>query len=212
MKLSKPVISIFFIVLFHIVGLTGFLIPALNPIFIKMVPFHLLLMLGLLLYAHPKFNMHFWLFVLITFLAGFIIEVLGVHTGYIFGSYQYGRTLGFKIAEVPVLIGVNWVLLIYCTGITIEKLNLKSHILKSIIGAFLLVLLDFLIEPVAIKFDYWSWTGANIPVQNYVAWFTFSFIMLLFFNSRQFQKQNTAALALLISQFVFFAALNMWPF
>ena len=212
MKLTKPEISSILIVLFHIVGLIGFLTPSLNPLFVKIVPFHLLLMMGLILYSHSHRNRDFWLFVLVTYFAGFLIEVFGVSTGYIFGSYQYGDTLGFKIAEVPLLIGVNWVILIYCTGVTIKKLAIQSHVLRSVMGAFFLVFLDFLIEPVAIKFDYWSWTGMNIPFQNYVAWFIFSFMMLLFFYARQFKKQNPAALVLLLSQLVFFAALNLWSF
>lgn len=212
MKLSKPEISSILIVLFHIVGLIGFLTPSLNPLFVKIVPFHLLLMIGLILYSHSQRNKDFWLFLLVTYLSGFMIEVFGVSTGYIFGSYQYGDTLGFKIAEVPLLIGVNWVILIYSAGVTIKLLPIKSHVLRSVIGAFFLVSLDFLIEPIAIKFDYWSWTGMNIPFQNYVAWFIFSFIMFLFFYSRQFKKQNLAAVVLLISQVVFFAALNLWSF
>ena len=35
-------------------------------------------------------------------LIGFVIEVIGVKTGYVFGSYSYGDSLGFKILEVPV--------------------------------------------------------------------------------------------------------------
>ncbi|WP_036677967.1 carotenoid biosynthesis protein [Daejeonella oryzae] len=209
MKLNKPQISSILIILFHTVGLIGFLNPSLTPLFIKLVPFHLLLMMGLLIYSHSHKNKEFWLFFAVTFLAGFIIEVLGVSSGLIFGSYQYGETLGFKVADVPLLIGINWVILIYSIGTSVKFLKIKNHVIRAIIGAFLLLLLDILIEPVAVKFDYWSWEGMNIPFQNYVAWFIFSFIMLLFFYARKFKKQNIAALVLLISQAIFFAVLNL---
>ena len=176
----------------------------------RLVPFHLLLMLALLIISHRGKNKEFKLFLLVTYLAGFLIEVIGVSTGYIFGIYQYGGTLGIKLAEVPLMIGVNWVILIYATGISIKYLNIQNHVVRSLIGAFFLVFMDILIEPVAIRFDYWSWMDMNIPFQNYVAWFVFSFCMMLFFFARKFRKQNMAAPVLLISQLIFFVALNLW--
>ncbi len=212
MKSNKPLISSTLIVLFHVVGLIGFLIPSLNPLFIKLVPFHLLLMMLLLIFAHPDRNKEFWLFIVVTYFAGFIVELLGVTSGLIFGSYHYGDTLGLKIAEVPLLIGVNWVILIYCTGAVVKRFKIKSYIVRSLIGALFLVLLDILIEPIAIKFDYWQWDELNIPFQNYIAWFIFSFIMLQFLFARQFKKKNMAADTLLICQVVFFLVLNLWSY
>lgn len=210
MKFSKSIVCSALIIIFHAVGLFGFLNPALTPLFLKLVPFHLLLMLILLIVSHHGKNKEYKLFLLVTYLAGYLIEVIGVSTGYIFGSYQYGETLGIKLAEVPLMIGVNWVILIYSTGITIKYFKIKNHVVRALIGAFFLVCMDILIEPVAIRFDYWSWADLNIPFQNYVAWFIFSFCMMLFFFARKFRKQNVAAPVLLISQLVFFIVLNLW--
>jgi hypothetical protein len=30
---------------------------------------------------------------------------------------------------------------------------------------------DWIMEPVAIRLDYWTWAGGDIPMQNYFAWF-----------------------------------------
>jgi uncharacterized membrane protein len=38
---------------------------------------------------------------------------------------------------------------------------------------------DVLLEPVAIHFDFWSWEGGSIPLQNYAAWWIIAFFMLL---------------------------------
>ncbi|MEO8794460.1 MAG: carotenoid biosynthesis protein [Daejeonella sp.] len=212
MKSNKPLISSILIILFHVVGLIGFLTPSLSPLFIKIVPFHLLLMMLLLIFAHPDRNKEYWLFIVVTYFAGFIIELLGVTSGLIFGSYHYGDTLGWKISEVPLLIGINWVILIYCTGAVVKRFKIKSYIVRSLIGALFLVLLDILIEPIAIKFDYWRWDEMNIPFQNYIAWFVFSFIMLQFFFARQFRKKNLSADTMLICQVVFFLVLNLWSY
>ncbi|MBC7914292.1 MAG: carotenoid biosynthesis protein, partial [Pyrinomonadaceae bacterium] len=75
--------------------------------------------------------------------------------------------------------------------------------------AFLIAILDFLIEPVAIRFDFWNWTDLDVPFQNYVAWFVFSFIMLRLFFLMRFQKINPAATIFFLMQFLFFFALNL---
>lgn len=199
----------FFVLLFHAVGLAGFLNPAWRELFIALVPFHLLLMFALMLISQQNYNRQFFVFVLLMYLAGFGIEFLGVHTGLIFGEYQYGATLGVKLAEIPLLIGLNWVLLVYSVGTSMHYLGLKNSLNGAILGAVVLVLLDLLIEPVAIRFDYWSWENGTIPLQNYLAWFVFSLAAILFFNRFKFDKTNPVAIVLLAAQFMFFIALNL---
>ncbi len=197
------------VLLFHAVGLYGFMDVERTATFIKLVPMHLLLMLALMLISQQEKNRNFLFFVVVIYIAGYLIEFLGVHTGLIFGEYRYGPTLGFKLAEIPLLIGVNWVLLIYSVGVSVEALGLKCTLLKSVLGASVLVLLDFLIEPVAIHFNYWDWASATIPLQNYIAWFLFSFAGCWLFNRLTFNKVNLAASVLLIAQFLFFIGLNI---
>lgn len=209
MKLSTISICSFLVVIFYTVGFFGFVTPGYTDLFLKLVPFHLLLMFVLMLISQKQKNDKFWMFIVVTYLAGFVVELLGVHTGLIFGNYQYGSTLGVKFAEIPLLIGVNWVLVIYSTGIFLKEFPIKNHIIRAVIGAALISVLDFLIEPVAIRFDYWEWTDLDVPFQNYVAWFIFSFIMLRFFFIMKFKKVNPAATILFIVQFLFFLALNL---
>ena len=71
----------------------------------------------------------------------------------------------------------------------------------------MLVLLDWLIEPVAVKYDFWQWTNTVVPMQNYIAWFIISALLLFIFNKFEFQKNNKLAQALYIIQLVFFASL-----
>ena len=108
------------------------------------------------------------------------------------------------------MIGVNWIILVYAVGVSMEASRLKSPVFKAFAGALVLVLLDVLIEPIAIKFDYWGWTQNSIPLQNYLAWFIVSFAMLGLFNYLKFNKENRAAVVLLGTQFAFFIALNLW--
>lgn len=210
MVLNRTVICSFIIILFHLVGLYGFLTPELSKLFIDLVPFHLLLMLLLLIFSIKERSSHILLFAGIIFTAGFLIELIGVNTDAIFGSYTYGKALGIKLWQTPLLIGINWLILVYCTGIFLEQFKIKNRFIFSLLGALILLSLDILIEPVAMRFDYWTWDGSVIPVQNYLAWFLFSGLMLWIFSSMSFNKQNKAAVVLLFSQFIFFAVLNKW--
>jgi putative membrane protein len=50
------------VVLFNLVGLAGFAIPALQPVFLKLAPWHLLLMGIVILLSHKWFDSRFLLF------------------------------------------------------------------------------------------------------------------------------------------------------
>jgi putative membrane protein len=207
--MNKNTLLITIIILFHIVGLVGFLTPALQPLFLKIVPFHLLLMLVVVIYSHQSVNLKFAYFFVTVFVFGFVLEWVGLHHHLIFGNYVYGQTLGIKLFDIPLMIGVNWFLLVYATGVSMQNLGFKSLNTRVILGAIILVLLDILIEPVATRFDYWHWLTLTAPMENYIGWFLVSGLMLGIFETFKFAKQSIVAAVLLISQFVFFGILNM---
>lgn len=198
----KKHIYIFIIIIFHIVGFVGFLI---NPSYFKSLsPLNLLLSSGLVLLTSKQPNWKFYGSLLLIALIGFFLEVLGVKTELIFGSYYYGRTLGLKAFSVPLLIGANWAILLYCTA---QISQLKNQILNALFGAFLMVFLDFFIEQIASRFDFWYWKNGIIPLQNYIAWFIISFALNLAFQKRLGQKSNLTAKAFYMIQITFFGAL-----
>ena len=205
----SPRVAIIIIILFHVVGLFGLSIPVTRPVFLQIVPFHLLLMLVVIILSHHKLSSRFGIFILIIFWFGFIAEWVGVHKGWLFGNYAYGNTLGLKLFDIPLMIGVNWFLLVYAAGVTMQRSRLKSAFFRVITGAAVLVLLDLLIEHVAIKFDYWQWNDGVIPFKNYVCWFLVSAVMLYVFELFSFKKQSIVAPVLLITEFVFFGMLNL---
>lgn len=194
-------------IVFHLVGLAGFLIPGLNPVFLKLVPWHLLLMFLILFFHHKNTDGKLLLFFILIFMVGFAAEWLGVNRHLLFGQYSYGQTLGFKLSGVPLIIGINWFLLTYSTGILMQQSRLRSMLLRIIVGAALLTSLDFLIEPVAQKFDYWHWVNNSVPLSNYICWFFVSAFMLVVFELFKFKKQETTATVFLLMQFIFFLVL-----
>ena len=111
-------------------GTLGLIFPYTQPYFKLASAFNLWVSLILLLLFHQEYNRSFILTAIGIFLAGFFIEVMGVHTGVIFGKYWYGQTLGTKVLDVPLVIGANWLLLIYCSSIIAE--NIFNIIKKKI--------------------------------------------------------------------------------
>ncbi|MEO7213787.1 carotenoid biosynthesis protein [Mucilaginibacter sp.] len=204
-----PRTAIIIIVLFHFVGLVGLLVPATRPLFLQLVPWHLLLMLLVIVLAHKNFDGKFVGFMALVFVSGIVLEWIGVHKKWVFGDYAYGEVLGIKILDIPLTIGINWFLLIYAAGVTMQRSRLMSIIPRVIVGSLLLVVLDLLIEPVAIRFDYWHWTDNIIPFKNYYCWFLVSAVMLFVFEKFGFKKQSIAAPVLLATEFVFFGVLSL---
>jgi len=200
---------IIIIVVFHLVGIIGFMIPALYGLFVDLVPFHLVLMLAIVAGSHRPADGVFFLFAGIIFILGFIVEWVGVHTELLFGHYYYGEALGLKLDNVPICIGVNWVLLIYSTGVCMKKTRVSNKYARIFTGALTLVLLDILIEPIAIKLNYWHWAFDIIPLKNYICWFFVSAAFLFLYEQFHFKKQSIVAPVFLLVQFLFFIILRL---
>jgi len=223
-KLSKYQTATCIAIFFHIVGLVGILVFN-SQLIIQSTPFNLLLSGALLVWTQKEKNSYYYLFVVIVAVTGFAVEVIGVNTSLLFGNYTYGKVLGFKFKNVPVLISLNWFIIIYCCGITvhtmltsvIDKVAAQSKtpplIIKAISiitdAATLAVLFDWIMEPVAIKLGFWQWKGnAAIPVYNYICWVVISLLLLIIFHVFPFNKQNKFAINLLLIQFMFFLLLR----
>jgi bisanhydrobacterioruberin hydratase len=208
LKWGKKEWSIAVVVITHTVGIIGFLSPY-KEYFIMLTPMQLILSTGLLLYHQSDKNQYFMLTCMVVYLMGFTIEMIGVNTGLIFGHYQYDTALGTKVFETPLMIGINWLMLILSIGTVFNRI--KAHwIFKALFAATAMTVLDYLIEPVAVQYDFWHWYSDSIPLQNYAGWLALSFILFLIFYKMPFEKKNNLALAVFAMQVVFFSALNVF--
>ncbi|WP_238395707.1 carotenoid biosynthesis protein [Pontibacter pudoricolor] len=194
------------LVIFHGVGFWGLMFSGRPMHFQELTPLNLLLTNILLFSLHRNWNTPFILFAVIITIAGFMAEVVGVHTGLLFGQYSYGATLGTKLWDVPLLIGLNWLMLVYSTGTIVSKLKVNLFV-KALTGAALMLLLDFFMEPVAMQFDFWDWKGNTIPLSNYAGWLGLAFLMHLYFQVAAIYRQNPLAPFVYLVQLLFFIGL-----
>ena len=137
---------------------------------------------------------------------GYIIEVIGVKTGLIFGKYSYGNGLGIKLLEVPLIISINWAMLI-CAGIRIVSSIFVNKITVILVAALLVTLIDLLIEQVAPKLDFWQFENGLPGLHNYLGWIGVAFFISYFFYPIIIKANRTVSLIILILQIIFFTSL-----
>lgn len=195
---------LYFLILVYVSGSIGFVM---NPAFFSpFTPYTLLLTCFVFLIHSPLADKKFLTaFFSIAFL-GFIIEVIGVKTGLIFGKYSYGDGLGIKLFEVPLIISINWAMLI-CAGIRIVSDIFANKITVLLVAAILVTLIDLLIEQVAPKLDFWKFEGGLPGLHNYLGWIGVAFFISYFFYPTIIKGNRSVSLLLLILQIIFFTSL-----
>jgi len=199
----QQAISIFFIV-FYTVGLIGMLLPCTFLLFVKLIPLALILSFIALAFFHTSIiGWKTILYFLLIYIIAFTIEAIGVNMGIVFGHYKYGEGLGSKLFQTPLIIGINWLFLVYTTSAIVGKLKIPE-ILKILLASAGMLLYDIVLEQVAAKLDMWHWENEIIPFQNYLAWFALAVLFHSLLKVLKIRIENTLAFLILGCQFLFF--------
>ena len=194
----------YFLYVIFAVGIVGHIIPATRNLMLLLTPLTLFITSTVVIISLLKEKQTaLFLWLIAFYVVTFFIEVAGVKTGLIFGEYVYGDTLGFKILDVPLIIGINWVLIVLGT-IGVAKVLAKNSKFIPIIAAAIAVAFDYILEPVAIKYNYWIWAGNSVPLQNYAAWFMISFFAAFVFVKLKISFETKIPQHYLFIQAVFF--------
>jgi putative membrane protein len=110
---------------------------------------------------------------------------------------------------VPLLIGINWCLLVIITG-TIANYLTSNPFLRVFSSAALMVFLDLFLEHIAPRFDFWTFAGGIAPFKNYLAWFIIAAILQMIFQRFKMQGNFLFSLHLFLAQFLFFFYFFWW--
>jgi putative membrane protein len=204
------------LIILYIVGFFGVTIP-IHEDFMLLTPINLLTTFFIALYADKNKKTALYLALLLCYVFGLVIELIGVHNEFLFGKYAYGATLGTKIFDTPLIIGINWAMLVYAsTSFTNKYFKSYNLLIKSALGALIMVALDILIEPVAVNYDFWTWSNPPInelivaPLRNYITWYLAAFLLNILFHKLAPQTQNNVIELLFILQMLFFAWINLF--
>lgn len=160
------------IAVFHLVGILLLGGPWSSD-FVMLTPLNLLLLSVVYLITSDKVKRP--LLYALPALMGFLVEMLGTNTGFPFGEYSYSSILGPGLLGTPFLIGVLWWVLLRSFNDVFSRISSNKTIISLATGLGML-LLDIFIEPVAIGLGFWEWQAAEVPLENYMAWFVLSFV------------------------------------
>jgi len=205
-KLSLNSFLTLILIVFLTVGLVGMFTPF-EKSFSELSSFNLVFTLFLVFYSFKNDLRSFFIPFISVYLVGFLFEAIGVNFGIVFGDYSYGKNLGLMAFNVPLLIGANWAVL------TLGSYLLSSYIFKNkftsvLASAILLVLFDFIMEPIAISLGFWSWKDDIIPFYNYFSWFIIGLITSYICTFTVFKNKGIVQ-QVFIAQFLFFLILHL---
>ncbi len=134
-------------------------------------------------------------------LIGFAAEILGTHTGFPFGHYEYTAVLFPRLFSVPLVLIAAWLLLFA---------YVRQMTRCPLIGALWMTAIDLVIDPLAAHtLGFWTWDKGgwyyDIPWTNFAGWFFVSLFLFALF--RRPAKQDVQAQWLGLSIILFFTVI-----
>ena len=136
------------------------------------------------------------IFISITFFISMLMEILGEKTGIIFGGkYKYNLELtpGPNLFGIPIVIPIAWIMLIYMShnlfcflgSFDLNRI-LNNSMDVSIIPCIMMVLVDLVLDPIAVDEKRWEWSIRGkyygVPLLNFFGWFINCLIIWVLFS------------------------------
>lgn len=124
---------------------------------------------------------------------GLVAEVVGVSTGIPFGEYSYTDSLGARLAGVPLVVPLAWVMMtwpawVVGTALAARLSVRRPRVLAWLAAAWALASWDLFLDPQMVAAGHWAWTTGRgvaaplpgvpgIPVSNYLGWLGVSLLV-----------------------------------
>lgn len=194
---------------FYAVGLILFFIPFTRPLFVSITSLSLLLVIGAVMAFHRDWNTRTVLWFVFIVVSSFLLEMAGVNGGRIFGAYAYGRGLAPLVNGTPLIIGLNWLFLVYASHNIAQRFNLKPWA-RVLTGSLLMILYDLVVEWVAPYMNMWDFGQAYPPFRNFVVWFIAAVVYQTGFELFRIRSDNPPARFLFALQLVFFLFVGIY--
>jgi uncharacterized membrane protein len=93
---------------------------------------------------------------------GFLIELIGLKTGWPFGTYEYDPTLGPQLFDVPLVVPFAWAMIAHPILCAARRVAGNWVFLY---GGFGLMAYDLFLDPQMVTAGRWKWevTGSHVP-------------------------------------------------
>jgi putative membrane protein len=124
-------------------------------------------------------------FLAATVVVGFVAEAVGTHTGFPFGRYAYGRSLGVRWLGVPLVIPLAWTMMSWPALATARRLVTRPALVPLVAG-WTLAAWDVFLDPQMVAAHHWRWTHPHpgvpgvqgIPLTNFAGWLAVSVLLM----------------------------------
>lgn len=135
---------------------------------------------------------------ILAFAYGLLLEIINTRLS---GSYSYSNDFIFQAYGIPFAIAAGWAIVYYTSGQIAKYYELRWY-QSPFFMAFLAVIFDMMLDPIAVRLGFWSWKipldqeWFGVPYDNLVGWlavvWTFAFFVNL--SERQFFKEKISKL------------------
>ncbi len=193
---------------FFALGFIGLAIPWTFPFFVVLTPLAVVVAWAMLIMAHERpIDWRFFTALGIVFALSYAVELLKVHVFFVEDVFFFGDSFGPVLLNIPLMIGLCWVALLYICAAMAERLNANA-VVKVLAGAGLVLIFDIVLELVAHKLDLWYWTW-ELPIWNYVVWFVAALGMLSIMKAFGVRIENKLATTMYVSLIIFLLFLHV---
>lgn len=116
------------------------------------------------------------IFVLGTLVAyTYLVEIVAVRTGYPYGEFQYGISLGPMFMDIPLALPLFFIPLVLNSYLLcILLFESASNILYRIpLVVAIVIVIDMVLDPAAVAIGFWSYDIGvyyGVPISNYIGW------------------------------------------
>lgn len=193
---------------FYAVGLLLWLLPPTRSLFVAITSPSVLLTLAAAFFFHRTWNRRTLLWFAFIVISAFWLEWAGVHGGRIFGRYAYGPGLAPLVDETPLIIGLNWLWLVYASHDLTARMG-QGPVFRIVAGSITMVGYDLAMEWAAGPMQMWQFEGGYAPARNFAAWFAAALIYHSGFEMLAIRSNNRPARILFGIQFIFFVLIGL---
>ena len=115
---------------------------------------------------------------------GLVAELVGVHTGRLFGDYAYADSLGPAIGGVPLVIPLAWTMFAHPAVCAASRLARGAP--RILVAAWALASWDVFLDPQMVGAGHWTWydVGAHlpgvgdVPLTNFGGWLAVALVVM----------------------------------
>ncbi len=193
---------------FYTVGALLWLLSPTRGLFVAITSPSLLLTVAGAFLFHRGWNLRTVLWFAFIVVSAFCLEWAGVHDQRIFGRYAYGPGLAPLVDGTPLIIGLNWLWLVYASHDIAERL-VRGTGFRILTGSILMTGYDLALEWAAPAMRMWHFDGAYAPVRNFAVWFAAAVVYHSGAEVLAIRSDNRPARILFGIQVLFFLAIGL---